>query len=157
MSKDPKYYKWLYSINGNANPGKCLVLNELPFATPLAAIAFVTEYFPEMTPEERPIVSDPQRGSDIATHSQHEVEYLWTELSKIVDDLKNSAEKAEKTAKQCDGNDLLSQAQREVAMGCARDKLQQAVGVLQAMSRLKSRQMELMTLAGKGRYSDWRL
>lgn len=157
MSKDPKYYKWLYSINGNANPGKCLVLNELPFTTPLEAIAFITKNFPEMTPEERPIVSDPQRISDIAMHSQHEVEYLLTELQTMVDDLRNSAQKAEETAKQCDGNDLLSQAQREVGMGYARDKLQQAIGILQAMSRLRGRKMELMTLAGKGRYSDWRL
>lgn len=157
MSNDPKYYKWLYSINGNANPGKCLVLNELPFTTPLAAIAFVTENFPEILPDERPIVSDPVRISDIAAHSQHEVEYLLVELDKMVNDLKKSADRDQKAADQCNGNDLLSEAQREVRMGYARDKMQQAVGVLQAISRLRSRKMELMTLAGKGRYSEWGL
>lgn len=155
--KDYKYYEWLYSIDGTANPGRCLVLNELPFATPLAAITFVNRNFPEISPDEKPIVSDAQRSSDIAMHSQHELEYLLTELDHMVDDLKHEADRYDEEAKNCNGNDLLSEAQREVRQEYARGKLQQAIGILQAISRLRTRKMELMTLAGKGRYSDWRL
>lgn len=154
---DPKYYEWLYSINGTANPGHCLVLNELPFMTPLAAITFVAGNFPEMDPKQRPIVSDPARCSDIASHSQHEVEYLITQLEKIVEDLKSEAESYSRESEKYSQNNLFSKVQRDLNEEYARDKRNQAIGILQAISRLRSRKVELSSLAGKGRYSDWRL
>ena len=151
------FYDWLYSIDGTANPRFCLVLNELPFFEPGPAIAFVSRNFPEMTVNERPVTADRDRCSEIARHSQHEVEYLITALERIADDLKAEAEKYETEAVGFDGPDLLSRTGREVNLEYAREKRNQAVGVMQAVLRLRSRLVELMRLAGKGRCSDWRI
>lgn len=157
MSNDPKYYEWLYSINGTANPGHCLILNEVPVITPLEGITFVTKHFPEMTPDEHPIIKDDQRASDIAMHSQHEVEYLITLLEGIRDDLKKQSDKHGDAAEAVEGNDLMAQVTRELEKQYANDCAHEAIGITQALMRLRNRLAELNTLAGLGRYSDWRI
>lgn len=157
MSHDPKYYNWLYSIDGSANPGRCLVLNELPFASPMSAISFVTKAFPEMTPEEHPINADSERASEIASHSQHELEYILKMLEEMVEDLKKDAEREEKHAAECGNSNLFDRVQQSLYEEYARDKRNQAVGVTQALIAIRTRKMELSTMAGKGRYSDWRI
>lgn len=157
MSFDPKYYEWLYSIDGTANPGHCLILNEVPVATPLDGIAFVIKNFPEMTPAEHPIIKDDQRVSDIAAHSQHEVEYLIKLIEGIRDDLKKQSEKHSANAEAIDGSDLMSHVTRELEKDYANDCMHEASGVTQVLMRLRVRLAELNTLAGLGRYSDWRI
>lgn len=156
MSKDPKYYEWLYSIDGTANPGHCLVLNELPMMTPLAAITFVKSHFPEMTPKERPIVADRERASQIAQHSQHEVEYLITQLQ-MLNDATSAAADAHQAQAEGRADDLLGKVGKEIHLQDARDLRCQSIGIMMAISALRSRHMELASLAGPGRYSDWRL
>lgn len=157
MSNDPKYYEWLYSIDGTANPGHCLILNEVPVLTPLEAIVFVRKNFPEMTPAEHPIIKDDQRISDIAAHSQHEVEYLIKLLEEIRDDLKRQSEQYDIAAKKIEPRDVMSQVAKELQEQYGINKAYEASGVTQALMRLHSRLAELNTLAGRGRYSDWRI
>ncbi len=150
-------YEWLYSINGTANPSRCLVMNELPFMTPSPAIAFVTERFPEIAPKDKPISQNVERCSDIARHSQHEVEYLITQLEGIAEDLKKQAERYDAEADRAVGRDLMTEVGRQVSRQYAQDRRNQAIGVMQAVMRLRSRHTELVSLAGPGQYSDWRI
>lgn len=132
--KEGKYYQFLNTIpyegRKDLNSLGFVALSNIPFKSNSDAVTYIMHYYPELNPNDHPIVQDHKRCRELAVAVMPEVEHNLKQVEQMKEEAYAKLERMTEQYNQLGERDLFESVQKEVL----RDEIHRQCGICEGLS-----------------------